>query len=45
MTGATSKFTVAEGAVALAYVAPKTSGQLQLDFPSGEKIDLTPLMP
>ena len=45
MTGATSKFTVAEGAVALAYVAPKVSGQVRLDFPSGQKIDLTPLMP
>jgi len=45
MTGAESKFTVAKGAIALAYVAPKASGQLRLDFPSGEKIDLTPLMP
>jgi len=45
ITGAESKFTVAKGAIALAYVAPKASGQLRLDFPSGEKIDLTPLMP
>jgi len=29
----------------LAYVAPKVSGQVRLDFPSGQKIDLTPLMP
>jgi hypothetical protein len=44
MTGAASTFAVAKDAIALAYVAPKTSGQLRLDFPSGEKIDLTPLM-
>jgi len=45
MTGEGSQFSPGEDTVALAYVVPQTTESPLMAFPSGDLIDLTPLMP
>jgi hypothetical protein len=45
MTGEKAKFTPGNESIAWAYVFPKNANELYLNFPSGEVVDLTPIMP
>jgi hypothetical protein len=45
MTGEKGKFTPSEDHIAWAYVFTKNAGELYLSFPSGEIIDLIPVLP
>jgi len=43
-TGESGFYSPTEGAVVLAYVVPTDPGPVQVEFPSGEIIDMAPLM-
>ncbi|MBN2556675.1 MAG: hypothetical protein JXA97_12110 [Anaerolineales bacterium] len=43
-TGVSGSYAPSEGAVVLAYVVPADPGNVLLEFPAGEIIDMTPLM-